>query len=239
MRIVEKIRKKLQNNWEESGVCIAFLGDSVTQGCFDCYLEDGMVRTQFAPQDGYPHDVEQILSMLYPSVPVQIIHAGVSGGNAGHGLQRLQRDVLSYHPDLCVVCFGLNDCGQGKDGIAAYTASLREIFTELERAQCECIFMTPNRMADHVSPYLRDEPLKQTAALCAQRQNDGVLDAYVQAARTLCAQMGVRVCDCYAMWSDLQQAGVNVTELLSNKINHPTRQMHWLFAGALVQTMLK
>ena len=35
----------------------------------------------------------------------------------------------------------------------------------------------------------------------------------------------------------MYECGVDVTELLSNKINHPTREMNWLFAYSLVETM--
>ena len=34
-------------------------------------------------------------------------------------------------------------------------------------------------------------------------------------------------------------AGVNVTELLANKINHPTREFHYLFAISLLETMFE
>ena len=37
----------------------------------------------------------------------------------------------------------------------------------------------------------------------------------------------------------LYENGVDVTELLANKINHPTREMNWLFAVSLVDTMLR
>lgn len=46
------------------------------------------------------------------------------------------------------------------------------------------------------------------------------------------------VCDCYAQWKQLQAAGVNTTELLSNKLNHPTREMNWLFAVSLLRSIL-
>ena len=33
--------------------------------------------------------------------------------------------------------------------------------------------------------------------------------------------------------------GVDTTELLSNKINHPTHMMNWIFAYSLVEEMMK
>lgn len=41
MKIIDKLNAK-QDIYGEKPVTIAFLGDSVTQGCFECYIkEDG------------------------------------------------------------------------------------------------------------------------------------------------------------------------------------------------------
>ena len=37
MKIIEKMAKKSADHYNNEGVTIAFLGDSVTQGCFECY----------------------------------------------------------------------------------------------------------------------------------------------------------------------------------------------------------
>ena len=41
MKIKEKLAAKAKDNWNAAPVTIAFLGDSVTQGCFECYTTDG------------------------------------------------------------------------------------------------------------------------------------------------------------------------------------------------------
>ena len=64
------------------------------------------------------------------------------------------------------------------------------------------------------------------------------MDEYMKTAKQVCVEKGVKVCDCYEKWKQLYNSGVNVTELLSNKVNHPLREMHWLFAYMLVDTML-
>ena len=56
--------------------------------------------------------------------------------------------------------------------------------------------------------------------------------------KKLCEKENIAVCDCYAKWKKLYDGGVDITELLANKINHPTREMNWLFAYSLVETML-
>ena len=47
------------------------------------------------------------------------------------------------------------------------------------------------------------------------------------------------MCDCYALWQRMHESGVSVTDLLANKINHPTRAMNRLFAYELLRTMFE
>lgn len=239
MKIAEKIAAKAQNNFEQQGVTVAFLGDSVTQGCFELYRIDAeRFETVFDKNSTYHSYLAKILSVLYPTVPVNMINAGVSGGNAEHGLNRLERDVLRHQPDLTVVCFGLNDCGHYDDGLQTYCDSLEQIFTKLEEAGSEIIFMTPNMMATYVSFRLEDEKFRLIAEKTAERQNEGVLEMYLNEAKKICERHGIKVCDCYEKWKMLFKNGVDVTELLANQINHPSREMNWLFAMSLVETIM-
>ncbi len=239
MKIVQKMAKKAADNWNEPGVTIAFLGDSVTQGCFELYRkgEDGF-ETYFDKNSAYHLYIAKILSVIFPTVPVNIVNAGVSGGSAPHGLKRLERDVLAHKPDLTVVCFGLNDCGNWAPGVDAYVDALDQIFTRLEESGSEIIFMTPNMMATGISCHLeRDEVFLKLAKHISTLQNEGMLDLYLDAARELCKCRGITVCDCHAKWKTMAENGVDVTELLANKLNHPLREMNWLFATSLVETM--
>lgn len=240
MKIVEKLARKAQDNWNEPSVTLAFLGDSVTQGCFELHkIAENHITAEFDKNSAYHRYLEEILTVLYPSVPVNIVNAGISGGNASHALERLERDVLCHKPDLTVVCFGLNDCEHRQDGLEEYVNSLEQIFIRLEEADSEIIFMTPNMMSTYVSSYLTEQKFREIADEARKRQNEGILEMYLNAAKELCERKNITVCDCYAKWKVLEKSGVDVTNLLSNKINHPTREMNWLFAVSLIETMLK
>ena len=63
------------------------------------------------------------------------------------------------------------------------------------------------------------------------------MDGYVEAAKTLAAELGVAVADAYAKWKALEAEGMDVTENLANYINHPSRELHQLFADALFETL--
>ena len=239
MRIIEKMTKKAADNFGCEGVTIAFLGDSVTQGCFEIFNSaNNGTDTVYDKRNSYEMGVFDILCTLYPSVTVNIINAGISGDNAPHGLSRLERDVLRHAPDLTVVCYGLNDCCADLNGLNQYTDALKGIFEKVKESGSELIFMTPNMMNTSVSPHVTDPDHIGLAKSFLRIQNEGVLDAYIDAARALCAELDVPVCDCYAIWKRLYECGVNTTELLSNKLNHPTREMNKLFSYELVKTML-
>lgn len=239
MKIAETLAAKQANNWGNSGVTIACLGDSVTQGCFELYYKhNGDMETVFEQEYAYHSYLKTLLAKLYPGVPINIINAGISAGNAVHGLDRLERDVLRYRPDLVVVCFGLNDVWQKEDGLERYLDSLKRIFTRLKAEGIETIFMTPNMMNTSVSCRLEPD-FRDNATDAARLQTEGTMDLYMGRVRELCAQEQITVCDCYGRWKKLMDCGVDINELLANRINHPRRDMNWLFAVSLLETMLE
>ena len=60
----------------------------------------------------------------------------------------------------------------------------------------------------------------------------------MNAAMDLARSMGVSVADCYSEWKRLYESGVDTTMLLANRINHPTREMHKLFAKKIFDIIL-
>ena len=234
MKIIDKMALKNRNNTEYEGVTIAFLGDSVTQGCFEVYQTvNGGIETIFDSQYSYPQYFMQVLRTLYPIVPINIINAGISGSTAALGIKRVKRDVISHNPDLVVVCFGLNDVNACS--IDEYANNLEAIFSELSAAHIETVFMTPNMMCTEINPHIMNKSFIPIAERCKEAEVGGKLDKYLDVARDICQRNGVRICDCYKRWKTLSMAGINTTDLLSNAINHPTREMNWLFAISLVE----
>ena len=209
---------------------IAFLGDSVTHGAFECIKGGGCIF-DFAAV--YHNRLRLMIAQKYDWIPVSMINAGVSGDSAAGGLQRLERDVISHRPDLCVVCYGLNDVG---GDLQTYTDALREIFQRLKNAGIETLFMTPNMLNTRVGDNVIDE-FTVYAEVTAGMQNGGKMDAFIQAAREVAFECGVVVADGYAMWKQMQENGMDITELLSNGINHPCREMHGMFAELLYETI--
>ena len=239
MKIIEKIKEKQNNLLNSQPITIGFLGDSVTQGCFECYLTNPTtIQTVFEGESSYSNRLKEILSLLYPKVQINFINAGVSGDSAPSGLSRLDRDVLRFNPDLVVVGFALNDSCSGVDGLGEYKKAMEEIVCSIQNSGAECILLTPNVMNTNVSPHLKDQLFIDLAKSFSSIQNDGVLDLYVDAIKEVAKNKNVKVCDVYSKWKKMIDSGVNTTELLANKLNHPIREINYLTAIMLLDCIL-
>ena len=239
MKIIEMMSRKSQDLYGEKIPTIAFLGDSVTQGCFEIYRKsENAIETYFDKNSAYHSYIYKIFAVLFPNVPINIINAGISGDTAEGGVKRLARDVLSRKPDLTVVCYGLNDSMGGMEYIDTYADSLANIFQELKKSGSEVIFMTANMMNTKVSCHISDELFAEIAEKSMQIQNNGVLKAFFERGKQTAQAYGINVCDVYSKWELMAKNGVDITEMLANKINHPSRELNWIFAYELVNLMM-
>lgn len=237
MKIIEKLNAK-KDIYNGNPVTLVFLGDSITQGCFECYMQtEDQLTTVFEYRNAYSSRLREILNILYPSVQINIINSGISGGSAPNGLSRLDRDVLNFNPDLCVVSFLLNDSTLGVEGIEQYKNALNDIFVKLKKHNVEIIMMLPCTMCYKTSYHLKDQLFIKLSEQFAKLQNDGVIDAYIEAARDVCESESVKICDLASIWEKLEKSGVDTTELLTNKLNHPFREYHYYIAIKLIETI--
>ncbi len=233
MKIAQRIADKCRDPWGHRPVTLAFLGDSVTHGCFEIYRSgENAIDTEYRPSRAYHHQLKQMIEDVFPACPINIIDAGISGDSAPGGLKRLQRDVISFQPDLAVVCFGLNDACGGKEKLGTYLDAMRAIFVSLRDADVETICLSPNMMGTRL--LAEEDPfLRSVISPIVARQNDGTMDLYMDALKKLCETENVPLCDCYTQWKKLSALGADTTRLLSNHVNHPNESMHGLFARAL------
>ena len=103
------------------------------------------------------------------------------------------------------------------------------------KAQCDTIFLTPNMLNTYVAD---DTPTQhiEYAKKTVEYQMSGKMDLYINSAVELAHTLDITVCDCYSMWKELNKTQ-DTTKLLINRINHPTQEMHKLFADALYETI--
>ncbi len=220
MRIAEKINMDGQGLIDNGPITIVAFGDSVTHGALS--------GDEINYETVYWNRLRQKINGIRNYIPVNVINAGIAGISASGSLDRMESQVFSHNPDLVIVCFGLNDVN---GALEDYLSALRTIFERCHRDDIEVIFMTPNMLNTYVTD---DTPqgLREYAAITAEIQNSGRMDMFMDAACELASSMGVKVCDCYSQWKELSKTQ-DTTMLLANRINHPTKQMHTLFADSL------
>ena len=225
MKIKEKIQLDREGLCEFGPINIVVFGDSVSHGAINGYMDYENV---------YWNRLKRKLNAYRDYVPVNVINASVGGTSAKGSLSRMEQQVLIHKPDLVIICFGLNDVNGELEN---YVGPLKEMFERCKKENYETIFMTPNML----NTYVADDTLqnlREYATKTAAMQNSGRMDKYISAAVSLANDMGIPVCDCYAKWKELSKTQ-DTTLLLANRINHPTPEMHELFANELYSMIIE
>lgn len=226
MRIKDKINLDYEGLCQHGAITIVAFGDSVTHGA----VGDGEINYETV----YWNRLRKKINDVRNYVPVNVINSGIGGITASGSLERMERDVFSHHPDLVIVCFGLNDVN---GTLEEYISSLEVIFAECNKREIEAVFLTPNMLNTYVADDTLEE-LKEYAEITAEIQNSGRMDSYMEAAVALAESMNIKVCDCYSKWKKLSETE-DVTMLLANRINHPVKEMHELFAEELFKIIME
>jgi lysophospholipase L1-like esterase len=185
------------------------LGDSVTAG----WLEHGILDSEAA----YPTLFRRRLASLYPHAVISVLNAGLGGENASGALDRLERDVIRHDPHLVTVCLGLNDMRKGDAGLDEFRVSLQSIVERLKtESTADVLLITPNTRGDAF-------------------QEDGTAAEYVRTVRAVAREKSVGLADVHAIYQGALRSGVkDPADLLSNRISHPTREGHHIYANALI-----
>ena len=220
MLIKEKINLDYEGLIAHGPITIVAFGDSVTHGAV------GAGEIDY--ESVYHNRLKKKITEKRNYVPVNVINAGIGGITAADSIGRIDSQVLCHNPDCIVVCFGLNDVNRS---LESYLNSLKTIFDRCKAPDRDVIFMTPNMLNTHVTPDT-EEKYMEYAAVTAKMQNEGRMDEYMNAAVSLAKECGVKVADCYAVWKKMSETQ-DITMCLANRINHPIRELHELFANML------
>ena len=226
MKITDKINMDVSGLIKNGLITIVAFGDSITHGA----VGPGELNYETV----YWNRLRKKINDVRNYVPVNVINAGIGGITAKESLKRMEAQVFAHNPDLIIVCFGLNDVN---GTLEDYISSLRTIFEECNNRGIQTIFMTPNMLNTYVAEDTEKRFLDY-AAKTAEMQNSGRMDKYIYSAVQLADDLGIKVCDCYGEWKKLAETE-DTTLLLANRINHPTNEMHELFADSLFNLVFK
>lgn len=100
--IVPPFIQKLKN---KQPVTIVAYGDSITWG----YLRDASSGKVKQVNNPYPRVLEKELRNKYGYNEITVINKGHPGWTTIQALEFVEKEVLSYHPDLVISMFGIND----------------------------------------------------------------------------------------------------------------------------------
>lgn len=84
-----------------------------------------------------------------------------------------------------------------------------------------------------------EQKLNECAKNVIKNEKVGRLTEYLNTARELCKPENIVICDCNHIWNMFRSNDVDINNLLSNRINHPTEEMGQIFAYELVKTMFE
>ena len=219
MKVIDKLYLDRDGLEKYGPINIVIFGDSVSHGSLNGNIDYENV---------YWNRLKKKLNALRDYIPVNMINASIGGTTAKRSLPRLETQVLKHEPDLIIVAFGLNDVN---GELEEYLGALRAIFEKCIADGRDVIFLTPNMLNTRVADDAPKNYLSY-AAKTAAMQNEGRMDRYIYSAVALANEMGITVCDCYSKWKEISKTQ-DVTLLLANRINHPTSEMHQLFADSL------
>jgi lysophospholipase L1-like esterase len=216
---------------------IVFFGDSVTEGCFELSYSNahGDVTIIRDKKSVYHNILKERIEKEHPGLDLEFVNAGISGNSSADGIKRMNRDVIAKKPDIVVVCFGLNDVAGMS--LKEYVSNMEQIFRTLKDRGIHVIYMTPNMYNTYVHGDVLPSHADMAATL-AKMQTENRPDTYYAEAMKKAEECGCVVVNAYGAWKKLSEYGVDVTELLSNRLNHPTRAMHRLFADLLYDEII-
>jgi lysophospholipase L1-like esterase len=123
-----RLQRLIEKGREGKPVTIATIGGSITAGVGASDSAHG-----FAPLlNGW-------WSETFPASASKLVNAGISGTASDYGSLRVERDVLSYNPDLVVVEFAVNDINSAFSD--TYEGLLRQLLNAPSQPAVILLFM--------------------------------------------------------------------------------------------------
>ncbi len=154
-----------------------------------------------------------------------VINSGVGGENTRGALNRLQTDVLDYHPDLVTVLLGTADASENKGiDIQEYKRNLTFIIEQITPQKTLVISSPP---IDQARLSARRKAFPQSNFLAIK-----TLEQYVQVATKVANSTGSHFLD---LWSEMQSQP-NYSKFLKLKDGvHFNQQGYEFFAPILLE----
>lgn len=198
--------KLFQAQWPNNRtVTIVCHGHSVPAG----YFKTPVVQSF----DAYPHLLHEAIKKQYPYAVVNVIVTAIGGEASEAGAARFEREVMSLHPDVVTIDYGLNDRGLGLEGAKRAWESMIQA---AQKGGAQVILFTPSwDLSAH--PESAKDPLAQHA----------------EQIRDLARQYHTGLVDSLDAFLKVKTSGGDVNGYMS-QVNHPNRAGHELILKGLL-----
>jgi lysophospholipase L1-like esterase len=128
-----------------------------------------------------------------------LINAGKCASTTGDALERLERDVLRFTPDLVILALGMNDAARGGVGLEGFETRMRSLIEAIRAGGCEILIRTPNPVVTvHGLPL----PPEQDRPGRASESEARPLARYVAVLNRLGEELDIPVVDHYRLWTE-------------------------------------
>jgi len=164
--------------------------------------------------DAYPNLLREELNRRFPHAVINVTVTAIGGENSIQGEKRFAQDVLSRHPAVVTIDYGLND--RGLDG-GAVRAAWQSMIGQAKQQGIKVILLTPTADQSAKMDDPNDPLPKQAAAI-----------------RRLAQENGVGLVDSFAAFQSAVTGGTQLKSLMA-QVNHPNRQGHELVAAELLK----
>jgi lysophospholipase L1-like esterase len=195
-----------------------------------------------APRPG----IRVFASILQDRMPgVHIVNAGIAGNTTRDSLARLNRDVISYRPDVVTIFFGINDsavdvwkgAAEPRVSLVEYSANLRQIVARIRAAGATPILLTPNPVS-----WTPDLLKLYSKAPYRPKDPDGwniLLRRYADCVRQIAAEEKIGLVDVDRVFrAYAAEPGHGLRDLLVDGM-HPNDEGHRLIADGILQIIAK
>jgi acyl-CoA thioesterase I len=171
-----------------------------------------------APARTYPAQLDAILEQRFPVAKIEVINKGIGGETAAGTLARLDRDVLSFRPDLVIWQLGTNDALRNVDA-KAFGAQAVEGIRRIRESGADLLLLEPQFLP--------------------KQEGNATYAAYVEAVRALGAAHGLPVfrrSEVMKYWLDSKQ--FTPATMLSADQLHMTDASYHCLARLMADTIV-
>ncbi len=205
----EKLQPVLDKMLAKQPVLMVALGDSNT-----CNAN----FTEGAKQ--WPELLQEALKGRYGYQELFLFNAGICGDTVQDAGRRLDRDVLRYHPDLVIVCFGTNDRRLDLD---TFRREFTAVCERLEKAGATVLLRT-------TIPIMEKKP--EPAHLW---KGDHDLRQRLEVVREVARERKLALFDTYRAWVEAEEAGnLDVPGLMKDEVHSNAAGHRLVFEQLLV-----